>query len=435
MRLAIFGLMIASLALATAVRGDDVEYACPAGKRFDKVFAACKACDKSDSCKACDKATACKACDQSTTCAGDSAAACSACDTAACSKCNASGCSKCADGCAKCSAALTEKIAHLEKAAEHLELAGMDEEAESVVERLNDLRCALLKHKIAEVEKLKAQVHELRQASNRNGGHVWNANYELDPPKPYPQAECPEVACQQDAHVYRTGEQVLLHVQVAEVSLTALKKLGFSLECLSGGCAALKSPDTAQANCVEKITFQTLDTKAINGLMNALRRENVVKILAEPNLVTVSGRPFTYVSGDRVTYPVIHPDGSAEIESRDVGTRIDFVPMLFGNNKIRLQIRPRICEQEPALEVIAGGQKIPRFRTREVETSIDMNLGQTVALSGLTQERHTKVTGEDGTEEQVRDEVVLLVLIRPELVEAISPQGVTARAPSSAEAK
>ncbi len=444
MRLPICGLMIVSLALATAVRGDDSQSECPAYKIFEKA-AACKACEKAGACKSCDKTAVSKDCEETTVCVSDCKTACSACEEDECSNDDKACCSSKCDkaGCKKCSAALAEKIAHLEKAAEHLELAGMDEEAESVAERLNDLRCAMLKHKIAEVEKLKAQVRELRQASNPRGSHAWNANVELDPPKPCPQAQCPAVACRQDAHRYPGGPQVLLHLQVAEVSLTALKKLGFDCECLSGGCAALKLPDPAQANCDEKcpFAFQTVDTTAINGLMSALRRENVVKILAEPNLVTVSGRPATYFCGNQVAFPVIHPHASTEPQYRDVGTRIDYVPVLLGNNKIRLEIHPRICELVPG-HVVAGNQKIPAFRIYEGDTSIEMTLGQTVALSGMVQERVTNVATPIPGQERCfqaslsRDQVQTLIIVTPELVEAMDPQQVpTARAPSSTQSK
>ena len=150
--------------------------------------------------------------------------------------------------------------------------------------------------------------------------------------------------------------QVLLHIKVMEISRTKLRTLGvdfadifgrnFVSSGISGVLLGLDAVNgTVNTTGGETLTFGALDSSnQLFGLLEALRQNNMMKILAEPTLQTVSGRPaFFNVGGE---FPILVPQslGTVSIDYKKFGTQIDFVPIVRGNGRIRLEVRPRISE-------------------------------------------------------------------------------------------
>jgi pilus assembly protein CpaC len=165
------------------------------------------------------------------------------------------------------------------------------------------------------------------------------------------------------------------------------------------------------------------------GFLEALREDNLAKILAEPTLTTVSGRPAFFNSGGE--FPVLVPQalGTNSIEYKKYGTQIDFVPIVLGNGRIRLEVRPRVSELD---RTQSNGTGAPGLKVREVETGVEMQAGQTLALAGLVQYRSegqfrglpwvSEVPYLGAAFRRVNhemNEVELLILVTPELVDPL----------------
>ncbi|MBW3598650.1 MAG: histidine kinase, partial [Planctomycetes bacterium] len=239
-------------------------------------------------------------------------------------------------------------------------------------------------------------------------------------------------------------QQVLLHVKVLEVSRSKMKQLGVDWGLVTGDDwivstpSALGDPASLQ-NGVSAAFGDTLRFGIIDGnttfltFIDALRQKNAAKLLSEPTVVTVSGRPATVNIGGE--FPIIVPQslGTSSVEFRQFGTRVDFVPIVLGNGRIRLEVRPQVTERDDA----NGINGIPALTTRYVDTAAEMQAGQTLALAGLLQ--HRVETENRGlpvladlpwvgaafrrVEERV-NEVELLFLVRPEFVDALDPHEV-----------
>ncbi len=162
---------------------------------------------------------------------------------------------------------------------------------------------------------------------------------------------------------------------------------------------------------------------------------DLIKILAEPQLTTISGRPASFNSGGE--FPIIVPQslGTVSIEYRQYGTRVDFVPIVLGNGNLRLEVRPQVSEIDASRSVVINNISVPALRTRWVDTAVEMKAGQTLALAGLLQttrgipEPRTAVAGRSAlvrrplpTREEEVNEVELLILVTPEFVEAADPE-------------
>ena len=232
-------------------------------------------------------------------------------------------------------------------------------------------------------------------------------------------------------------QTVLLHVKVMEVSRTKLRQLGvdwvtlFNGDMLVQGVNGLVSAAAAAGGALTgggsvQVTLFS-GTDSFGTFIDALRQNNLAKLLAEPTLVTVSGRPASFNSGGEIPVPVSAGLGVTTVEFREFGTNVDFVPIVLGNGKIRLEVRPQITEIAPDLRDAVTGT--PGFRNRRVDTAVEMSAGQTLALAGLIQRRvEAENLGLPGVSElpwigglfrRVREqvnEVELMIMVTPELV-------------------
>lgn len=244
--------------------------------------------------------------------------------------------------------------------------------------------------------------------------------------------------------------EVLLHVKVMEVSRTKLRSLGFDWTQISGqnvirssvsgliSAASAANPAagtaaTAVTSGGETFFFSVFDgNDAFFGVLDALRQDNLMKVLAEPTLVTVSGRPaFFQVGGE---FPIIVPQslGTVSIEYKRYGTQVDFVPIVLGNGRIRLEVRPRVSEIDSSRSVVINSTTVPGLRVREVDTGVEMQAGQTLAIAGLVETRveaqrrglpilsDVPYIGSAFRRVAERNnDVELLILVTPELVDAM----------------
>jgi pilus assembly protein CpaC len=250
---------------------------------------------------------------------------------------------------------------------------------------------------------------------------------------------------------------VLLHVKVMEVSRTKLRNLGVDWATITNGAFVVSSVSGLISSWVtdmsSPITTAANETFAFNivgrsgsffGVLEALRQDNLAKLLADPTLVTISGRSaFFSVGGE---FPIMVPEslGTVAIEYKKFGTQIDFVPVVLGNGRIHLDVRPRVSEIDPTRSVTINGTTVPGLRTREVETGLEMNAGQTLAIAGLVQSRdEAENRGMPWVSElpylgvffrrvhHQYNEIELLILVTPELVDAVNPQDMPPCGPGS----
>ncbi len=244
-------------------------------------------------------------------------------------------------------------------------------------------------------------------------------------------------------------QQVLLKVKIMEVSRTKLRRLGtdwvqssgsnfvasgisglINSAAVTGGGGIAASGDTFRFGVVD-------GGDSFFGIIDALQQNNVAKILADPTIVAISGRPAHFNVGGEI--PIVVPSGLGQstIEYKPFGTQVDFLPIVLGNGNIRLEVRPRISEIDDSRSVILNSFTVPALRVRTVDTAVELKAGQTLALAGLVQ---TRVDGiERGLpfvsdipyigaafrkmEEEV-NEIELLILVTPELVSGMDPHEV-----------
>jgi pilus assembly protein CpaC len=237
--------------------------------------------------------------------------------------------------------------------------------------------------------------------------------------------------------------KVLLHVKVMEVSRTKLRALGFDWAQISSGgfvtqsvSQLLQTPGTLTGNAGATVRFGVIgDSSEFYGFLEALRQYDLAKLMAEPTLTTLSGRPASFNVGGEVPIPMQQALGVTTVQYREFGTRVDFVPVVLGNGLVRLEVRPEVTEVDPSLRDSVTGT--PGFRSRRADTAVEMRAGQTLAIAGLVYSRTEAVNrGIPGLADlpwagaafrrvsERTNEVELLIFVTPEFVDALDPHEV-----------
>jgi pilus assembly protein CpaC len=237
-------------------------------------------------------------------------------------------------------------------------------------------------------------------------------------------------------------QKVLLHVKVMEVSRTKLRNLGFDwtatfedgfiTQTAAGVIGFNRGGDLTDIGRPGIRFGITNDSGTFLGFLEALRQNNLAKLMAEPTLTTLSGRPATFNVGGEIPVPVQQSVGVTTIQWHEFGTRVDFVPIVLGNGVMRLEIRPLVSEVDSSLADPVTGT--PGFRTRRVDTAVEMKAGQTLAIAGLVQSREEALNrgvpfladlpwfgAPFRRVENARNEIELLIFVTPEFCEAMDP--------------
>ena len=201
--------------------------------------------------------------------------------------------------------------------------------------------------------------------------------------------------------------QVVLNVKVAEVNRARLKELGFDffVSALNSrrieGSAALgffggqvKRPsmplieDPLGEQVGIALDYVSLSgDRRIQGVVKALEEDGTLKTLASPNLVAVNGEKASFLAGGEIPIPVIQAGtgtSSINIIFKEYGVKLDFSPTVIDSGIINLRVRPEVSQPDYSNAVEISGFLIPGFRTRRVDTVVEMRDGQSLVIGGLT---------------------------------------------------
>lgn len=194
------------------------------------------------------------------------------------------------------------------------------------------------------------------------------------------------------------SDQVTLKVRVAEVARSELKEFGINLETLlspgnfSFGLLSGRSFLGAGGALIRSATganglnahFNAGDTD-INGLVDALAKQGLMTVLAEPNLTAISGKPARFLAGGEFPVPVVGENGAVSISFREYGISLSFTPTVLSKEKISLTVAPEVSTLSSQGSVTANGFNIPSLATRRAETTVELGSGQSFAIAGLLQ--------------------------------------------------
>jgi len=172
--------------------------------------------------------------------------------------------------------------------------------------------------------------------------------------------------------------------------------------------------------------------------LRALRDNSLLRVLAEPNLVSLNGKEATFLAGGEFPVPIPQGLGTTTIEWREFGIRLRFTPTVIGRQMIRLSVRPEVSDRDFTNAVsLEGGTVVPGLTARSVDTTVELASGSTIAIGGLLSETARGVARSMPGLGDVpvlgalfrsvdfqQDRTELVILVTPELVESLNPDQV-----------
>lgn len=259
------------------------------------------------------------------------------------------------------------------------------------------------------------------------------------------------------------GQQVTLQVRFAEVSRDAVRSLGVNFgvagsggfgASIIGGVGPLSITSTATtglpmlsvgapgSNVTAFGTF-TAGKTPFDLFVTALRENNLMRTLAEPNLTVMSGSQASFLAGGEFPYPVPQSGGAGggattiTIDYKQYGVRLTFMPIVLGNGRIRLHVQPEVSDLDYTHSITLQGFTVPGLTTRTADTTVELSEGQTLSLAGLMDSRVNAVSNITPLLGDLpvlgalfrsiryeRSETELVVLVTPVLAGGMNPSSV-----------
>jgi pilus assembly protein CpaC len=125
--------------------------------------------------------------------------------------------------------------------------------------------------------------------------------------------------------------------------------------------------------------------------LNALEKKGFSRVLAEPNLVALSGNQASFLAGQEVPISTVDSDGQTNVEFKEVGVALNFTPTVLDDDLINLQISTEVSAISQATNeiIIAGEASNVIFTVRRATTAIELRDGQSFAIAGLLEDKFT----------------------------------------------
>lgn len=246
------------------------------------------------------------------------------------------------------------------------------------------------------------------------------------------------------------SEQVNLSVRILEAKRNAGRDLGVSFKSTNRdgstkvgtgiaavdkdgvvlGSGTLLSGLLSNASPFGALLTRVIDSNVkVDMYIEALESKGLVRLLAEPNLTTVSGETASFNAGGEVPIRSVNSQGEVEIQFKQFGVNLNFTPVVLDDGKIHMKLAPEVSDLTGFTP--AGD---PIFTNRKLATVVDLRDGQSFAVGGLLSSKNTRLQEQVPWLGQVpiigalfhnsstqKEETELVVIVTPHLVRPVKP--------------
>jgi pilus assembly protein CpaC len=246
----------------------------------------------------------------------------------------------------------------------------------------------------------------------------------------------------------RGRDQVMLKVTVAEIQRVVLKQLGINI---TGswqlgnflGKAILDNPLTLQ----RQVISDSVLTANVNGTtftLKAAERSGAMRTLAEPTLTAVSGETAKFMAGGEIPVPAGESCSAGvfgvntcvvSVAYKNVGVALNFTPVVLSEGRISLHVSTEVIDIDYENQLRATSSNAPAFKTRKLDTTVELPSGASLASAGLMQTKGGQIiNGVPGlmnipvlgalfrSRDYQRQETELLIVVTPYIAKAMDPQ-------------
>jgi len=211
----------------------------------------------------------------------------------------------------------------------------------------------------------------------------------------------------------RAEKQVLLRIKFAELDRSAANSFAVNLvstgatntigqvgtgqfsstspSSVGGGPGAAAASVFSISNALNIFAFRP--DLNLGAFIEALQQKNLLQTLDEPTLVTTDGKEASFLVGGEFPIPVLQGGanaGAVTIQFREFGVRLNFTPVITGNNNIRLHVKPEVSALDYTNALSFNGFTIPALSSRKMETNVELGEGQSFVIAGLIDNQVTE---------------------------------------------
>ncbi len=210
--------------------------------------------------------------------------------------------------------------------------------------------------------------------------------------------------------------QILLEVKFASIDRTALSQVGFNLFSRNGKLLGESTTQQFASPRFSQLQYQNgaFSNSTVNfadllnlfvyrpdlnigGTIKALQQQNLLQILAEPNLIAVEGKEASFLAGGSFPFPVLTTTSTGgstapviTVQFKPFGVQLDFTPTVTASGAIDLKVSPEVSSLDYANAVTLQGYLIPAISQRRADTEVILREGESFAIAGLIDNRVTR---------------------------------------------
>jgi pilus assembly protein CpaC len=246
-------------------------------------------------------------------------------------------------------------------------------------------------------------------------------------------------------------QQVMLEVRVSEISRSLLRRLGFNFAYVTSGnnfgvsllnqltslpAAGFPAGGLEASSAINAIARFVSSGTTWTVLIDALKEEGLLKVLAEPTLITLSGKTANFLAGGEFPIPVPQSTGGGgttiTIDYKPFGVGLNFTPTVLSNKKINMLVAPEVSDLDFSNALTTSGFVVPAITTRRVSTVIELADGQSFAIAGLLKDDVREIVSKFPILGDIpilgalfrstnfrRNETELIVIVTPHLVKPL----------------
>lgn len=257
-----------------------------------------------------------------------------------------------------------------------------------------------------------------------------------------------------------SGQQVVLEVQVGEVNRSALSELGTDFLMVDSDDRHIKKGDkiigtySGQVTPVDPSSRELWAQDGITGvikwigdkrefstIIKALQQRGDLRLLANPQLICLSGEKASFLVGGEVPVPIAQTAAVAggtpaiTVEWKEYGVKLDFLPTIVDTNLINLKISPEVSSLDWTNAINISGWDIPALRTRKADATVELNSEQSVVLGGLLSSEEIKTVKRVpilgyipllnfffARWETTKSETELLIIVSPRIIASVAEE-------------
>ena len=245
--------------------------------------------------------------------------------------------------------------------------------------------------------------------------------------------------------------QIALRIKFAEVRRDALRELSVSGAVFNKNINAstgqfdpksIFPADSLIITATRRFLsiFTDFGTDNLVAWIEAQEQAGRAKLLAEPTILAANKEEADFLAGGELPIPVVQGSGGdaassrITIEYREFGVRLNFLGEIISDSLVKLRVRPEVSSLDFGNAVLVSGFRVPAFRTRRVESTVDVRRDRSLIISGMfaTEEErvktgipllmHIPILGQlfSSTRFQ-KSESELIIIVTPVIVDPLRP--------------